>query len=418
LASAGYILISIDANDANCVSNLGEPGFVPERADLFKAHVDVLKNAATSSNSALTTIGAHIDLSRLLYAGHSRGAEAAMVAGFSPVADTKLRGVIAVAPPTFVLTGTRKLDAPLLVVLPAADGDVSFNGGMRYYDVTTAGANADSHWFKTQQYVFGANHNFFNSEWNDNYETCGVDHPDGNNGNGAERLSRAQQQRYLTGILRLFLDATFTASPLAHAALAGNAKIQNFDAYTVAASYAENTPGIDMPSSPTASGFSIFKKYSFAQSSSAYNETFFHQLSGYVGVLQASGASFELGSIQNKPPRYISLRVAQVANDDANSETRSVDIDIELEDDTRRKLRASSNWAGNGIPTWYERPPWLDSSNCNSVPVEKTVLGTVRIPFRCFKGDTAFSASNLKTLRIIPTNAPGALAFSDFQIIP
>src|SRR5688500_3398546 len=117
-----------------------------------------------------------------------------MVAGFSPVADTKLRGVIAVAPPTFVLTGTRKLDAPLLVVLPAADGDVSFNGGMRYYDVTTAGANADSHWFKTQQYVFGANHNFFNSEWNDNYETCGVDHPDGNNGNGAERLSRAQQQ--------------------------------------------------------------------------------------------------------------------------------------------------------------------------------------------------------------------------------
>src|SRR5262245_18724935 len=60
LSSAGFVAVSIDGNDANCI-NLDGRGFVPERAALIQRHVEILQAAANNPDPHLVMLAGHMD---------------------------------------------------------------------------------------------------------------------------------------------------------------------------------------------------------------------------------------------------------------------------------------------------------------------------------------------------------------------
>ena len=305
LASRGYVVASIDASDANCINVDG--GFVAERARLVAEHARLL----VSDEPPAAELKGRLDSGRIVYIGHSRGGEAVLEAGRGGSAlGASLRGVLAVAPSNFLFDSkARSFDSPVLVVLPAADGDVSLNGGMRYYDVAAPAAGAGASWFKTQQYVHGANHNFFNAEWNEPRTRCGTTAEDGDNGEGTGRLTRGQQERYLVALVRTFLDAALGGSATARSALSGSALIEGQEGVIARASMAEKPTAIPLLNAPARTGFSFFGKYPFTNTVDAYNDSFFHATTGYVGVWEGVDAALGPASLFLPVPEPVAILV-------------------------------------------------------------------------------------------------------------
>jgi pimeloyl-ACP methyl ester carboxylesterase len=410
LAAAGYVFVSIDANTSNCLNPDSPDAFTPERAELMREHVKQLKSVGTLAG--MTHLGGRLDLDKLVYAGHSRGGEGAILAAAAgDVPGTKVRGVIAVAPTSwrqkddFTRPDSLKIDASLLTLLGAADGDVSDNGGMTYYDVAAPNSGTDSNWFKAQQYIHGANHNFFNSEWHDLYHSNSVPYPGGDNGigNGENRLSRKRQEQYLVTITRTFLAALFDSNAVAREALSGNALITGLEDMVVASSFQTAHPKQSL-SGAKASGSGKISLHTFTASPNAYNRTFFHETSGYVATWEGAPAAFNLPVTSGSDAKQVTFRAAQIW-DSRNEAGRSVDLDVELIDESGKTVQAASDWAGSRILPWYVRPE-----------EGKTVLGSVKIPLACFQGDGSFDRSKIRTLRIKPRESRGALALTEFQI--
>lgn len=420
LASAGYVLVTIDANTTNCLPYANGLGFIPERGELMREH---LMRLAGKEVTGIQHLDGQLDLSRVVLAGHSRGGEGAMLAAAAgPVPGVTLRGVIALAPTAWLMESRYSaqepllLDPPLLMLLSAADGDQSESGGMRYYDIAKPEHPSDS-WFKAQQFVHGANHNFYNSEWNDAGQSCGQSQPDGDNGvgHGGDRLTRAEQEHYLLAITRTFLSATISDSHAAREALAGNAAISGLQDVVVAPSFQDSFELLR--ASPVDSQISA---YPFTQSAGAYNASFFHETSGYVVSWQSAPASFGFSlasGAEAVTPRFVTFRVAQVA-DAGNPTNRFARLDVDLTDAAGRKRSGRSDWAGATIAPYYERPPEPDPyKDCQLTSYQKTVLASVRIPLTCFQGDVAFDVANLRGIAVRPRDSAGVLALSDFQLV-
>jgi hypothetical protein len=292
---------------------------------------------------------------------------------------------------------------------------------MRYFDVAQPPEAPGARWFKAQQYVHGANHNFFNSAWTQTINDCGAKE-DGDNGeaNGEARLTRTAQEAYMVSITRTFLAATLEDHGGARSVLAGMRVIDALSDVLAVASYAESVDTMSLPERPDSVGFRTLASYPFTQNANAYNRTFFHATRGYVAVWDDEDARFTLTvAEQGVRPAYVSFRVAQVAGDEHNADLRPRVVRVELEDTRGRLASASSDWNGEPIPLWYERPDWLDSDqDCAPVPAEKTVLGTVLMPISCFMGDAELDLASLHELHFELDQGPGALAITDVQLVP
>lgn len=161
LASHGFIAATISGNAMNCRFD-----FIPERAELIIEHLRqwIAWNDAAGDAPFDTTFSGAVDLGRVGLLGHSRGAEAVSLVpsllAASPVAGVSLGAVFALAPTDFQTPEV--VDAPYLLTLPGCDGDVSDLQGVRIYD-RSLGAGADQP--KAQVLFIGANHNFFNTNW-------------------------------------------------------------------------------------------------------------------------------------------------------------------------------------------------------------------------------------------------------------
>jgi len=166
LASQGRIVISISANGINAQDNTRDLG-ANARAFLIEYHLNRLRRADRQSTTGYgdRLIG-HVDLSRTVLMGHSRGGEgvvrAAQVIATTPDATATIAGVIPLAPTAFSQSAPPTMTT--VTILPACDGDVSDLQGQTYVDrgrdlYGTHGALNSSVW------VPGANHNYFNTEW-------------------------------------------------------------------------------------------------------------------------------------------------------------------------------------------------------------------------------------------------------------
>jgi hypothetical protein len=180
LASHGIIAVSIDAYDL-----MGPPLVMNERADLILKNIGMMAHLNNPADPIFSTFpsapfgalfNGHVDLSKISISGHSRGGEAAVVAYLRNQVSMNpfsINSVSSIAPTDF--SPSPILPAvPYYVFFGAADGDLSDLNGATLYD--RAGSTIADATTKSQSYIYGANHNFFNTVWAGEFD----DYADGN----------------------------------------------------------------------------------------------------------------------------------------------------------------------------------------------------------------------------------------------
>jgi hypothetical protein len=161
LASHGFIAVTISGNAMNCRQN-----FISERGELIVEHLRQWLAWSDPAGDApfATEFSGAVDLGAVGLLGHSRGAEAVSLVpsllAENPVAGVELGAVYALAPTDF--ENPEVIDAPYLLALPGCDGDVFDLQGARIYDRSLGAATPGT---KAQVLFIGANHNFFNTNW-------------------------------------------------------------------------------------------------------------------------------------------------------------------------------------------------------------------------------------------------------------
>ncbi|MBX9766032.1 MAG: hypothetical protein K2X47_02065, partial [Bdellovibrionales bacterium] len=185
-ASHGYIVVSINANRGITCRNGGsggDSGQILPRGRMTLRHLQQLsqwhKNGQTPS-SVNFDFRAKIDFSRVGLMGHSRGGEGVRAAlelyrdsnsewPSKILEPVKFSGVFEIAPVDGM--AGRELNGdkvPWGVLIPHCDGDVTDLSGIRPFDRVIAkfstSQNTQSD-FRFMGAVWGANHNFYNTEW-------------------------------------------------------------------------------------------------------------------------------------------------------------------------------------------------------------------------------------------------------------
>ena len=154
LAQIGIASVSVDVNFKDLVESSPTRSNITARADLANAHRRLVQTNPDNF------FGNHY---RFGLFGHSRGGDAVVL-----LEARERRGdpTLSLAPTDFTkyFGGRRPVidKASLLVILAAADGDVSGLPGARFYDTSTA---MPLPFPREQLYVAWTNHNWFNTEW-------------------------------------------------------------------------------------------------------------------------------------------------------------------------------------------------------------------------------------------------------------
>lgn len=166
LASHGYIVVSISANGINAYDNMvGDLGMLA-RAELIQHHLELWQVFNTTGAAPFDElfVGA-VDLDNVGTMGHSRGGEGVVrhyLLNDALGSSFGIRGVFPLAPVNFSRWVINS--APLSVLLPYCDGDVSDLQGVHFYDDARYNVPGDMA-RKHTILVMGANHNFYNTIW-------------------------------------------------------------------------------------------------------------------------------------------------------------------------------------------------------------------------------------------------------------
>jgi hypothetical protein len=187
LASYGYLVISINANRGITAGSgtSGDSGLNLARGRLILRHLALWHRWSTDGGAPNTLesdtnsfIG-KVDLSHVGLFGHSRGGEGVRAAynlyydlgSFWPgkIPHLKIEAIFEIG----AVDGqtNRVLDAQNTVwnqLIPVCDGDVSDFDGIRPFNRMMQSAGQKDSGQKSIYLVYGANHNFFNTEWQDN----------------------------------------------------------------------------------------------------------------------------------------------------------------------------------------------------------------------------------------------------------
>ena len=181
LASQGIITVSVDENFINSgwTDFIGD-GLSPEndaRGWLLLEHLRYWRKWNDIPGSLFHD---KIDMENIAVMGHSRGGEAAAVAGFFNKLsyypdnakqefdfDFNIKAVVAISPvdgqykPANIPTPLENVN--YLVIHGANDGDVQSFSGLRQYERVAFKDSSD--YFKCAVYIYGANHGQFNTTW-------------------------------------------------------------------------------------------------------------------------------------------------------------------------------------------------------------------------------------------------------------
>jgi dienelactone hydrolase len=178
LASRGFILASIDENFLNGTWSGNPPDEKAPRGWMLLEHLRVWRDW---NGKAGNPFFGKVDLNNIALMGHSRGGEAAATAALFntlsyypddatirfPAYGFNIRSVVAIAPADgqYKPAGAPRQieDVNYFVLQGGHDADVSIFAGSKQFDrvkFTTPGP-----WFKSELYIYRANHGQFNSVW-------------------------------------------------------------------------------------------------------------------------------------------------------------------------------------------------------------------------------------------------------------
>lgn len=167
LASQGIFSISISAHDI-------QPGLgvwdYNARGRLILKFLDKLRDWNNNGTDPFGGIFAgKLDLLKIALSGHSRGGEGVVAAQELNAAWPSPHGIVAVnaiAPTDQNSVSYLMTRAPYFLLLGARDGDLDNMQGFRTYDRAYPDGASVRH-PKTLAFVYGANHNYFNTIWTD-----------------------------------------------------------------------------------------------------------------------------------------------------------------------------------------------------------------------------------------------------------
>lgn len=395
LASHGIIAVSIDAYDLTGLV----PQWIAERGTLILKHIELwshMNDASTFTTYPDFFAGRfnnHIDMSKISVSGHSRGGEAS-VAAYMLNTTFSIGSVSSIAPvdgQSYILP-----DVPYFVILPAADGDVSNLSGVRIYDRSGGSTTPIESTTKSGIYLYGANHNFFNTVWADD----GDDYVIWVASSRDDYIDKVDQQRlgeaYLAAFVRTYLGNEVVYEDMFRGRLIfpSTAGFKNFHfRHENNHSKLENGSGNGVvgggATATTISGPSVHTTQAqrVSWSSSAATLTF------SIPTGQQNASSFEI----------LSFRVAQT-NSSSNPATGDQDFQVELIGGGKVKATYASRF--DRIPKPY-----------NHGYGPRNVMTTVRIPLHSFiMNKSGVTLDNIDTVRLRFTNpSQGEIYVDDIE---
>ncbi len=182
LASWGYLVVSVNVNRGiNAAPSIpGDGGLNLVRGRMILKHLSLLSawNQGTepTPDSLEVDLTGKIDFSNIGLMGHSRGGEG-MRAAYQQYRDSgsiwaprigpaNFRAMFEIGPVDGQTSRTLTPDSLFWnVILPMCDGDVSNLQGVRPYDRVRFFGGDDPPTLKGTSTVYGANHNYFNTQW-------------------------------------------------------------------------------------------------------------------------------------------------------------------------------------------------------------------------------------------------------------
>jgi hypothetical protein len=414
LARMGMIVASVDCNASDQWGGWADN--IRDRADLVIASIAHLQSLDSGGDPIF---GGRIDFARVGLMGHSRGGDAVvLVPEIITLAGVTIQGVIALGPVNSGASSGRPQGRAFMTILPASDGDVDTNDGAQFYD------GADPAPFKSQLYVYHANHNFFNRQWLN----------DDTNG-GLPIMARANHER----ILSVYGCAFFRAVLLAHATLGyldgtlrptgvltGNVHLSFKKKGQLTVDDHEDRNGIGMNSMPaptTQSGGLIADEHPFVQGAAGrFNDSFFGNTVGMVARAEGKVGTFrsELDKRRDLRKHQIWIRTAEVYNG-TSVPAGATGFLLGLEDDNGAVAWVDSDGVG-GLPRPLDRRAYDLANAWDHRDKTKTMLKTLRFPVSCFKSPPRsrkkFDPRRVVAVRLRPNRADKrALAFDDLQIV-
>ncbi len=226
LASHGYIVVSINANRGIPIDGPLEghdPNRVFARARLVLRHIEKLARWNAGDEPTPPVLGidlrGKIDFGHVGLVGHSRGAEAVRLAHNEYQRDVAWKDRIGVPisfKGVFEIAGTDSGDelangVAWVALMPVCDGDVPPGSQMKAYERMRAAGVDDE--LKATLAVWGANHRYFNSQWQTSeIEKCPVVY-------GAHQifnpeLTGSPEQQLIAGVsVVAFMLANVSADP-------------------------------------------------------------------------------------------------------------------------------------------------------------------------------------------------------------
>ena len=405
LAKMGIIAVSVDCNALNG-GGLSVQNIV-DRADLIISNIAFLQTLDADPGSKFFQ---KIDFKRLGLMGHSRGGDAVvMIPTVIGLAGVTIQSVLSLAPTNaryrFGMPTIQPKGHAFMTILPAGDGDVIDNNGAQFYDLATPGP------FKSQLYVFYANHNFFNRQWL---------FDDSMNFTQPAVMARSEHEHVLTAygcaLYRATLLGHNTIGCLAGDWLPAGVMTQNVfrafersKALTVDNFEDNNTINKNSLAQPNSqSGGITADEFRFDRPPvpPAFNTSFYGLTTGMVVSPKDMGGIFreQLKNTLDMTKREIWIRSAEVT-DGATVAAAATGFSLGLEDANGIRAWVDSDAVG-GLPRPYPR-------NAGMI---KTMLSTLRFRGACFSR-RRFQPKKVAAILIRCDRAnPRPIAFDDLQV--
>ncbi|HYC90849.1 MAG TPA: hypothetical protein VEO54_16650 [Thermoanaerobaculia bacterium] len=164
LASQGVFCISISAHDIQFDGGVWNYNV---RGRLILKFLDKLRDWTNLGTDPFGLFNGKIDMSKVALSGHSRGGEGVVAADQLNATWPTPHSIVAVnaiAPTDQDATVDYLPSVPYYLLIAARDGDVSNMQGFRTYDHAFPQGMANRE-MKASAWVYGANHNYFNTIW-------------------------------------------------------------------------------------------------------------------------------------------------------------------------------------------------------------------------------------------------------------